>query len=74
MKNFDNLQERLTLLLSSFDSLSSENSDLKKKLGLKELELKSLKEKIERLDADKSVAREKVTNILQRIEGLTQSA
>ncbi len=74
MKNFDNLQERLTLLLSSFDSLSSENSDLKKRLSLKELELKSLKERIERLDADKSVAREKVTNILQRIEGLTQSA
>lgn len=74
MKNFDNLQERLTLLLSSFDSLSAENSDLKKKLGLRELELKSLKEKIERLDADKSVAREKVTNILQRIEGLTHSA
>lgn len=74
MKNFDNLQERLTLLLNSFDSLSAENSDLKKKLGLRELELKSLKEKIERLDADKSVAREKVTNILQRIEGLTHSA
>ncbi len=74
MKDFDNLEQRLDLLLGRFDVLHAQNADLKERLELKELELKSLKEKIERLDAEKSIARDKVTNILQKIEGLTQSA
>ncbi len=74
MKNFDDLEARLTLLLSNFDTLYAENIDLKSRLSLKELELKSLKERIERLDAEKTVARDKVSSILQKIEGLTQSA
>lgn len=74
--NFIELEERITRLLSSYSALQDEKKRLEEELrqrnaGTKELE--DLREKVKRLEKEKGVVKEKVSGLIQRLDGLIQS-
>ncbi|MEK7313276.1 MAG: hypothetical protein AAB065_02275, partial [Deltaproteobacteria bacterium] len=74
--NFIELEERITRLLSSYSVLQDEKKRLEEELrqrnaGTKELE--DLREKVKRLEKEKGVVKEKVSGLIQRLDGLIQS-
>ncbi|HZX35206.1 MAG TPA: cell division protein ZapB [Thermodesulfobacteriota bacterium] len=74
--NFIELEERISRLLSSYSALQDEKKRLEEELrqrnaGTKELE--DLREKVKRLEKEKGVVKEKVSGLIQRLDGLIQS-
>ncbi len=74
LEKFDRLEEGLGRLLFSFETLQTENLELRDALGAKGLEVEALKEKVARLEEEKLVVRKKVDTLLSRLDGLIQSA
>jgi len=74
MERFDRLEEGLGHLLMSFESLQTENLELKDSLEAKELETLALKENIARLEDEKLRVKKKVDTLLAKLDGLIQSA
>ncbi len=72
--NFDRLEDGITRLLADLETLRAENRGLKEVLKAKEAELEALGEKVVRLDREKGLVKEKVDGLLERLEGLIQSA
>jgi len=73
-ENFERLEEGLTRLLADFETLKAENRGLHEVLKAKEAEVEALNAKISRLDSEKGLVKEKVDGLLERLEGLIQSA
>ena len=74
MERFDRLEEGLGRLLMTFESLQSENLELKDSLEAKDLEALALKEIIARLEDEKLKVKKKVDTLLAKLDGLIQSA
>jgi len=74
MERFDRLEEGLGRLLMTFESLRTENLELKDSLEAKELETLVLKENIARLEDEKLRVKKKVDTLLAKLDGLIQSA
>ena len=74
MERFDKLEEGLGRLLMTFESLQSENLELKDSLEAKDLEALALKEIIARLEDEKLKVKKKVDTLLAKLDGLIQSA
>jgi len=74
MERFDRLEEGLGRLLMTFESLQSENLELKDSLEAKDLEALALKENIARLEDEKLRVKKKVDTLLAKLDGLIQSA
>ena len=74
MERFDKLEEGLGRLLMTFESLQSENLELKDSLEAKDLEALALKEIIARLEDEKLKVKKKVDTLLAKLYGLIQSA
>lgn len=74
LENFDALESGLERLLGGLDTLKAENHELADALGLKDLEIKGLKQKLKKLSVEKGTVRKKVDLLLTRLEGLIQGA
>ncbi len=74
LENFDALENGLERLLGGLDTLKAEKHKLSDALGLKDLEIKGLKQKIKRMSAEKGTIRKKVDLLLTKLEGLIQGA
>ena len=68
------LEESLKRLLASVESLKAENSEIKDALGLKDLEIKGLKDRLRKLDREKGVVKERVDQLLKKLDVLVQGA
>lgn len=75
--NFIELEERINRLLSSYGALQDEKKRLEEELRQRNAEAKELidlREKVKRLEKENGVVREKVSGLIQRLDGLIQSA
>lgn len=71
-EKFSTLEQRLNRLLASLEELKAENGELRDALGRRDLEVKSLRERLRRLDEEKVLVKEKVDTLLVKLDGLTQ--
>lgn len=74
LEGFDKLEEGLGRLLKIQEGLAAENQELKDSVGLKDLEIEELREKLNALEEEKKLVKEKVDVLLGRLEGLIQGA
>ncbi|MBI5893516.1 MAG: cell division protein ZapB [Deltaproteobacteria bacterium] len=74
LDKFDALEQRVGSLIDGYGTLKQENKRLAHELESKEKELYKLKERLSKLDGEKGIIKEKVENILQKVDGLLQSA
>ncbi|MFQ5441606.1 MAG: hypothetical protein ACE5EB_02650 [Thermodesulfobacteriota bacterium] len=68
------LEDGINRMIERHDLLEAENKGLQDALGLKELEIRELKKKLQRLDGEKGLARDKVESLLRRLNGLITGA
>ncbi len=68
------LDEGINRMIDKLDLLEAENKGLRDAVGLKEMEIRELKKKFERLDGEKVMARDKVETLLRRLNGLLSGA
>lgn len=64
------LEDGINRMIDRLDLLEAENKGLQDAVGLKELEIRKLKKKLQRLDGEKVLARDKVETLLRRLNGL----
>ena len=74
LESFQMLEESLKRLLASVESLKAENSEIKDALRLKDLEIKGLKDRLRKLDREKGVVKERVDQLLKKLDVLVQGA
>lgn len=74
LDKFDALEQRVSSLIDGYGTLKQENFRLAHELESKEKELYKLKERLSKLDNEKGIIKEKVENILQKVDGLLQGA
>jgi len=74
--NFIELEERISRLLSSYGALQDEKKRLEEELRQRNAEAKELndlREKVKRLEKEKGVVKDKVSGLIQRLDGMIQS-
>ncbi len=64
------LEKSIKELVSRYEAASEENQRLKEGLNMRELEIKGLKKKIERLNNERALVRERVDALISHVEGL----
>ncbi len=74
LEKFDALEGGLERLLAGLDTLKAEKHELADAVGLKDLEIQGLKQKIKKMSVEKGAVRKKVDLLLTRLEGLIQGA
>lgn len=67
---FGILEEKITELVESYSSIKREKIALNEKLKQKEIELQNLQEKIAILTKEREMAKEKIANLLSRLENV----
>lgn len=72
--NFEILEERLEELLRFSETVDKKNNLIKEQFALKDLEIKELRERLDKIEREKVKAREKVEGLIKRLDGLTRSA
>jgi septal ring factor EnvC (AmiA/AmiB activator) len=72
LERFEKLEKGLKRLLASIEPLETENTELKNALGLKDLEIKRLKQRLKKLEGEKGVVRQRVDQLLKKLDGLVQ--
>ncbi len=70
---FDILEGKINQLMTAYDSLKAENAALGDQLAENRAVVKSLEEKMTRLGQERERAREKVENLLGRLDRLILS-
>lgn len=68
LDSFGILEEKLTKLLDAYTFLKKERIALDEKLKQKESELNSLKEKMAVLTKERELAKQKIENLLKRLD------
>lgn len=68
--NFEGLDERLQKLLESYDELKAENRKLGSLLKVKKSENDWLKERLKALDSEKGLVKDKVDDLIERLENI----
>jgi len=68
------LEDGINRMIDRIDLLEAENKGLRDAVGVKELEIRELKKKLQRLDGEKVMARDKVETLLRRLNGLLTGA
>jgi len=66
----ERLEKGIKELVSKYENASIENSELRDGLNMRELEIKSLKKKLEKLNTERVIVREKIDTIINHVEGL----
>jgi len=68
------LEEGIKELVSRYENASVENRELRDGLNIRELEIKGLKKKLEKLDSERALVRERVDALISHVEGLVSGA
>ena len=71
---FEQLEKKTLKLIGQYEELREENKRLTESLGSKDREIEGLRLKLEKFGKEKGLIREKVETILERVEGLIQTA
>ncbi|MBI5328312.1 MAG: cell division protein ZapB [Deltaproteobacteria bacterium] len=71
---FEELQAKVEQLIEQCIELREQNKKLTETLDLKDKEVEALHVKLEKFGKEKGLIREKVETILERLEGLIQTA
>lgn len=72
LDKFVKLEERLNQILESFELIQNENKGLKASTDIKDLEITALKERIDKLDSEKNLVKDKVDALLEKLDALIQ--
>ena len=70
---FGILEEKINSLMAAYDSLKKEKVALEEQLAVNMSAIKTLEEKVARLSHERETAREKVENLLGRLDRLIVS-
>jgi len=68
MDLFNNLEERLEIILKKFESLKTANAALQQSLTAKEQALKEAETALEQVAQEREVIRQRIDKILKRLE------
>jgi chromosome segregation ATPase len=71
---FGILEEKINSLMVAYDSLKKEKAALEEQLAVNRSALKTMEEKVARLSHERETAREKVENLLGRLDRLIVSS
>lgn len=71
---FEQLEKKVEKLIVQHAELKEENKKLAEALSLKDSEVKGLNSKLEKLSKEKGLVKGKVETLLERVEGLIQTA
>jgi len=71
---FEQLEKKIEKLIEQHTGLKEENKKLAETLNLKNKEIEALHLKLEKSGKEKGLIRGKVETLLQRVEGLIQTA
>jgi len=74
LDRFETLEQKVGRLIEGYIQLKLEHRKLAEELKSKESELSGLKERLNKLDSEKGRIKQKVEGILEKIDGLIQSA
>ena len=64
---FELLEEKIDRLIAQVQSFSQENQELKRKLSEQSQQVEQAREQLDALEEEKTLLRDKVDNILQKI-------
>jgi len=64
------LEESIRELVRRYEAASEENRKLREGLNIRELEIKGLKKKLEQLNNERALVRERVDALISHVEGL----
>jgi len=70
----ERLEKSIKELVNKYETASAENEKLKTGLDMRELEIKSLKKKLDKLSSERSLVREKVDALITQVDGLVSGA
>ena len=71
---FEQLEKKVEKLIAQHAELKEENKKLAEILSLKDGEIEGLNSKLEKLSKEKGLVKGKVETLLERVEGLIQTA
>lgn len=71
---FEQLEKKVEKLIVQHTELKEENKKLAEALSLKDSEVEGLNSKLEKLSKEKGLVKGKVETLLERVEGLIQTA
>lgn len=71
---FEQLEKKVEKLIVQHAELKEENKKLAEALSLKDSEVEGLNSKLEKLSKEKGLVKGKVETLLERVEGLIQTA
>lgn len=66
----EELEKSIKELVDKYETASAENQELKTGLTMKELEIKSLRKKLDKLSSERNLVRDRVDALISRVEGL----
>ncbi|MFH1146188.1 MAG: cell division protein ZapB [Pseudomonadota bacterium] len=70
---FEHLEEKINKLLSSYDEIKRERSELKSTLEKKDEELKAVRGELERIETERTEMRTRIGSLLAKLEGIDLS-
>lgn len=70
----ERLEEVIKELVGRYETVNAENRELRDGLNIRELEVKGLKKKLEQLDSERALVRERVDALISHVEGLVSGA
>ncbi|MFQ5354638.1 MAG: cell division protein ZapB [Thermodesulfobacteriota bacterium] len=70
MEVLEELEKSIKELVDKYETASAENQELKTGLTMKELEIKSLRKKLDKLSSERNLVRDRVDALISRVEGL----
>ncbi len=68
------LEKSIKMLVDKYEATSAELTELKSGLEMRDLEIKSLKKKLEKLSDERILVRDKVDALISQVEGLVSGA
>lgn len=70
---FEHLEEKINKLLSTYDELKKERSELKNAVEKKDEELKAIRSELERIESERTEMRTRIGSLLAKLEGIDLS-
>lgn len=74
IENFDKLEKKIERLLELCDALRSDKDELREMLKRRDIEILELRSDAEVFEKEKGAVRERVDGLIDRLDGLIQSA
>jgi len=66
----ERLEKSIKELVGRYETTRAENRELIEGLNLRELEVKGLKKKLEKLESERDLVRERIDALISHVEGL----